>query len=70
MIRRTADAAGLGDIKPHAHMLRHSCGYAMARDNENPLRIQAWLGHRDPSNTAIYVDLSAVQFKGVWKGRG
>jgi site-specific recombinase XerD len=46
MVERAATEAGL-DIKAHAHMLRHACGYKLANDGHDTRAIQAYLGHRN-----------------------
>jgi site-specific recombinase XerD len=53
MIERAAGSAGL-DLKAHPHMLRHACGYALANKGHDTRVIQAWLGHRSITSTAIY----------------
>ena len=45
MIERAASAAGLG-IKAHPHLLRHSCGFALANAGHDTRAVQAYLGHR------------------------
>jgi site-specific recombinase XerD len=65
MVERACDAAGL-DIKAHPHMLRHACGYAMANKGTDTRTIQAYLGHRNISNTVRYTELSATRFKGLF----
>jgi type 1 fimbriae regulatory protein FimB len=56
--------AGLGHI--HPHMLRHSCGYALANKGQDFRIIQDWLGHRDPKHTSRYTRVAARRFEGVW----
>jgi type 1 fimbriae regulatory protein FimB len=58
--------AGLG-VKVHPHMLRHSCGFALANKGTDTRLIQDWLGHRDLRHTALYTRTSAKRFEGVWK---
>lgn len=51
-------------IKVHAHMLRHSCGYHTTNMlNWNLRDVQEWLGHKEVSNTVRYSHLSANRFK-------
>lgn len=65
LVSETAERAGLGPI--HPHMLRHSCGYALA-DKDVPLRvIQEWLGHRSIEMTVRYTRLSQRKFAGLWR---
>jgi len=55
---------GLGHV--HPHMLRHSCGYALANKGQDFRLIQDWLGHRDPKHTSRYTRVAARRFEGVW----
>jgi integrase len=50
----------------HVHMLRHSCGYALANDGYDTRAIQDWLGHKQIQNTVGYTKLSAKRFEGIW----
>jgi integrase len=64
MIERAA--AGL-ELKAHPHMLRHACGYALANKGHDTRAIQAWLGHRSITSTAIYTALAPNRFKDFWR---
>jgi integrase len=66
MIERAAGAAGL-DLKAHPHMLRHACGYALANKGHDTRAIQAWLGHRSITSTAVYTALAPNRFKDFWR---
>jgi site-specific recombinase XerD len=65
MVERTAVAAKLG-IKAHAHMLRHACGYKLAKDGHDTRALQAKLGHRNIQNATRYTALAQDRFKGFW----
>ena len=52
MIERAAVATAL-ELKAHPHMLRHACGYALANKGHDTRAIQAWLGHRLITSTAV-----------------
>ena len=65
MIERAATKAGL-DIKAHAHMLRHACGFKLANDGVDTRSLQAYLGHRNIGNTVRYTALAPTRFKGFW----
>jgi type 1 fimbriae regulatory protein FimB/type 1 fimbriae regulatory protein FimE len=39
-------------------MLRHTCGYALANKGHDTRAIQAWLGHRSITSTAVYTALA------------
>jgi integrase len=66
MIERAGQAAGL-EIKAHPHMLRHATGYALANQGTDTRTLQAYLGHRNISNTVRYTELAAGRFKHLWK---
>jgi site-specific recombinase XerD len=46
----------------HAHMLRHSCGYALANRGVDTRAIQSWLGHASIAHTTRYTSLSPARF--------
>lgn len=56
--------AGLGHV--HPHMLRHSCGFALANRGYDLRLIQDYLGHRDPRHTARYTRTAASRFDRLW----
>jgi integrase len=66
MIERAAVTAGLG-LKAHPHMLRHTCGYALANAGHDTRAIQAYLGHRNIQHTVRYTELAPDRFKGFWR---
>ena len=51
------------DFKPHPHMLRHACGYALANRGHDTRALQAYLGHKNIQHTVRYTELSATRFK-------
>lgn len=56
--------AGLDHV--HPHMLRHSCGFALANRGYDLRLIQDYLGYRDPRHTARYTQTTARRFVGLW----
>ena len=66
MVERVGQEAGLG-IKAHPHMLRHACGYALANQGTDTRTLQAYLGHKNISNTVRYTELAPGRFKNLWK---
>jgi type 1 fimbriae regulatory protein FimB/type 1 fimbriae regulatory protein FimE len=66
MVERAGQEAGL-KIKAHPHMLRHATGYALANQGTDTRTLQAYLGHRNISNTVRYTELTAGRFKNLWK---
>ncbi|VYU08109.1 tyrosine-type recombinase/integrase [Metakosakonia massiliensis] len=57
--------AGL-NIKPHPHMLRHACGFALADRGIDTRLIQDYLGHRNIQHTVIYTASNERRFKEIW----
>jgi type 1 fimbriae regulatory protein FimB/type 1 fimbriae regulatory protein FimE len=67
IVKRAGEAAGLA-FPVHPHMLRHACGFYLANDVGADTRaIQAYLGHRNISNTVIYTQLSPARFNDFWR---
>jgi site-specific recombinase XerD len=61
-------AARRADLAPvHPHMLRHSCGFALANRGYDLRLIQDYLGHRDLKHTAHYTRVAASRFDGLWR---
>ncbi|HEY2045613.1 MAG TPA: tyrosine-type recombinase/integrase [Candidatus Udaeobacter sp.] len=54
-------------LKIHPHMLRHSCGFALANKGCDTRLIQDYLGHRNIRHTQIYTRTAAVRFEGLWR---
>jgi type 1 fimbriae regulatory protein FimB len=54
-------------LKVHPHMLRHSCGYALANKGCDTRVIQDYLGHRNIRHTQLYTRTAAVRFEGLWR---
>lgn len=68
-VRRIVARAGVeaGFAMPlHPHMLRHSCGFTLARKGIDTRAIQLYLGHRNIQNTVIYTALSPDRFRVFW----
>ena len=65
LIGSAADRAGLAPI--HPHMLRHSCGFALANKGYDLRLIQDYLGHRDPRHTVHYTRTAGRRFEGLWR---
>ena len=57
--------AGL-TIEIHPHMLRHSCGFALANMGIDTRLIQDYLGHRNIRHTVWYTASNAGRFYGIW----
>ena len=50
----------------HPHVLRHSCGFALANKGHDLRLIQDYPGHRDPRHTAHYTRTAGRRFEGLW----
>ncbi len=66
MIERAGIEAKIG-FKPHPHMLRHACGYALANHGHDTRALQAYLGHKNIQHTVRYTELSPTRFKNFWR---
>lgn len=64
IVARAGKQAKLRHINPH--MLRHSCGFALANKGHDLRLIQDYLGHRDPRHTAHYTRTAAGRFEELW----
>jgi integrase len=64
IVAKAGQRAGLGHV--HPHMLRHSCGFALANRGYDLRLIQDYLGHREPRHTAHYTRTAAARFEGLW----
>ncbi len=51
----------------HPHMLRHSCGYALANAGHDTRSLQAYLGHKNIQHTMRYTELAPDRFKNFWR---
>lgn len=51
-------------VRPH--MLRYSCGYALADLGKDTRLIQDYLGHRNISHTLGYTASNLKRFNKIW----
>ncbi|MBJ3815440.1 tyrosine-type recombinase/integrase [Shimwellia pseudoproteus] len=65
IISSCGDSAGL-PLEIHPHMLRHSCGFALANMGIDTRLIQDYLGHRNIRHTVWYTASNAGRFYGIW----
>lgn len=65
LVAAAAMRAGLPHV--HPHMLRHSCGFALANRGYDLRLIQDYLGHRDPKHTVHYTRVAGSRFEGLWR---
>ena len=66
IIVRAGEAAGI-NFPVHQHMLRHGKGHDLAKRGVNTRYIQAYMGHKNIQNTAIYAKFDASALKGLGK---
>ncbi|HEP0974689.1 TPA: tyrosine-type recombinase/integrase [Klebsiella aerogenes] len=64
IISASGDQAGL-PLEIHPHMLRHSCGFALANMGIDTRLIQDYLGHRNIRHTVWYTASNAGRFYGI-----
>lgn len=53
-------------VKVHPHMLRHSCGFALADQGADTRLIQDYLGHRNIQHTVTYTASNSARFRKLW----
>jgi integrase len=58
------------DFPVHPHMLRHACGFELARAGHPTRMIQDWLGHRNIQHTVRYTENDPERFRQakMWGG--
>jgi integrase len=66
LIARAGAAAGFG-YRVHPHMLRHACGFALAKAGHDTRRLQDYLGHKSINSTVRYTELDAGKFRDFWR---
>ncbi|MGA7386642.1 MAG: tyrosine-type recombinase/integrase [Pseudolabrys sp.] len=66
MIERASETAKL-PFPVHAHMLRHSTGFALPGKGMDTRRLQHYLGHASITNTVGYTAMSPEPFKDLWR---
>jgi len=54
-------------VRVWPHMLRHSCGYALANKGLDTRLVQDFLGHRNIQHTVRYTKTAAKRFEKVWR---
>lgn len=65
VLAQSSTRAGLPPVNPH--LLRHSCGFALANRGYDLRLIQDYLGHRDPKHTVRYTRTAGKRFEGLWR---
>lgn len=64
MMKLYGEKAGLA-IPLHPHMLRHSCGYALADAGKDTRLIQDYLGHKNIMHTVLYTASNPKRFNSI-----
>jgi len=54
-------------LPAHPHMLRHSCGFALADQGADTRLIQDYLGHRNIQHTVMYTAANPARFERLWR---
>jgi integrase len=65
IVKDAGHAAGI-PVATYPHMLRHSCGYALADRGMNTRLIQDYLGHKNIRHTVHYTASNAQRFANMW----
>lgn len=66
LVRVIGERAGF-TFRIHPHMLRHSCGYALANKGLDTRLVQDALGHRNIAHTVRYTRTAAKRFEKLWR---
>jgi type 1 fimbriae regulatory protein FimB/type 1 fimbriae regulatory protein FimE len=67
--QKLIERLGVGAELPfpiHAHMLRHSAGYALAGRGVDTRTLQAFMGHRSIANTVVYTAVADKRIRNIW----
>jgi integrase len=67
LVKRLGDGDKLLGFPIHFHMLRHSCGFALANAGHDTRAIQDYLGHKAIQHTVRYTELAPTKFKAFWR---
>jgi type 1 fimbriae regulatory protein FimB/type 1 fimbriae regulatory protein FimE len=67
LVKRLGDGDKLFGFPIHFHMLRHSCGFALANAGHDTRAIQDYLGHKAIQHTVRYTELAPTKFKDFWR---
>lgn len=65
-LRKYGEKAKL-PVAIHPHMLRHTCGFALADQGADTRLIQDYLGHRNIQHTVRYTTTNPVRFEKLWR---
>ena len=66
LVSKIAEAAGLGNLAVHSHMIRHSTGYSLINRGFDVRTVQVHLGHARLENTARYTALDHTRLKNLF----
>jgi integrase len=65
LVKRIGNGSKLLGFPIHFHMLRHSCGFAVANAGHDTRSIQDYLGHK--AIQVRYTELAPTKFKSFWR---
>lgn len=66
LVKTIGEKAGFS-FRVYPHMLRHSCGFALANKNTATRTIQEALGHENIQNTVKYTASNPERLRGIWR---
>ena len=66
LVTRAGQAAGL-PFPAHPHMLRHACGFKLAKDGHDTRVLQHYPGHKNITHTVRYAELAPDRFRSFWR---
>lgn len=67
LVKRLGNGAKLLGFPIHFHMLRHSCGFALANAGHDTRSIQDYFGHKAIQHTVRYTELAPTKFASFWR---
>jgi type 1 fimbriae regulatory protein FimB len=65
-LKKYGELANLS-VAVHPHMLRHTCGYALADQGADTRLIQDYLGHRNIQHTICYAARNPARLEKLWQ---
>ena len=66
LIKHYGKLAAIPEDKRHFHVLKHTRGVELAEAGLDMREIQFWLGHKNISNSQIYVSYTARQYEAIY----
>ena len=66
LIKYYGKLAAIPEDKRHFHVLKHTRGVELAEAGLDMREIQFWLGHKNISNSQIYISYTARQYEAIY----